>query len=209
MRTDLQIKICGLREAENIRSVADLRPHFLGFIFYPGSDRYVGDDFSMPAIDPGIEKVGVFVNARMPEVLKRIGDFQLDCVQLHGDERPEYCRNLRLVWPSIKIIKALPIGEVADLQPAAAYEGLVDLLLWDTKGPKRGGSGLAFDWSVLNAYTGATPFLLAGGIGPASSSDLRAFDHPRWAGIDLNSRFELEPGIKDISSLKTFLSEIK
>ena len=197
------IKICGMREAENIREVEGLQIDLMGFIFWPKSSRYVSQ---RPAyLTTRCKRVGVFVNEDLEQVRRIADDYALDFVQLHGQESPEYVASLG----GIRLIKAFSIATVDDFAQTVAYEGLVDYFLFDTKAQLPGGSGRQFDWSVLSAYHGSTPFLLSGGICPDDAARIKAIRHPRCAGIDLNSRFELSPGLKDINKLKEFVKKIR
>ena len=196
------IKVCGMREAENIREVTKLGIDWLGMIFWPKSKRYVAEP---PSYLPSqVKKVGVFVDASLEDIRQHIMDYDLDIIQLHGHESPEYVRALD---PEI-IIKAFNIATAEDLAQTKPYEGIVDYFLFDTKAQLPGGSGEQFDWSVLSHYEGATPFLLSGGIGPDDAERIKAFHHPRCIGIDLNSRFELAPGLKDVNLLREFIKSI-
>ena len=194
-----------MRDADNIRAVDGLPVDMMGFIFYPKSSRYVSE---RPEYLPQkCKRVGVFVDATLEGIRQHIADYSLDIIQLHGHESTDFIRSLRsLCGDSIAIIKAFNIATAADLEATAPYEGLVDYFLFDTKGPSVGGNGEKFDWSILDAYNGDAPFLLSGGIGPDDAERIKSFHHPKCIGIDLNSRFEIEPGIKDIIKLKTFLN---
>ena len=175
---------------------------WLGFIFWPRSSRYVSE---RPAYLPQkAKRVGVFVNEDIERVKHIAGEFALDIIQLHGSESPEYAQQLR-DW---KVIKAFNIATKEDLEATKPYEGAADYFLFDTKGKSVGGNGEKFDWSVLADYVGETPFLLSGGIGPDDAARIKAFHHPRCIGIDLNSRFECSPGVKDIQKLSTFLKNV-
>lgn len=197
------IKVCGMRDSENIRQVEELHPDWLGFIFWPKSSRYVSE---YPKYMPIYAKrVGVFVDEDIETVRQTADDYALDIIQLHGHESPEYAAQLR-EW---KIVKAISVSSREDILTYKSYEGLVDYFLFDTKCQTVGGSGSKFDWSVLDGYDGRTPFLLSGGIGPDDAARLRAFHHPRCVGIDLNSRFETAPGLKDTGRLRRFLNDIK
>lgn len=213
------IKVCGMREADNIREVEALGIDMMGFIFWPKSKRYVnyGDcprDSSIAEIMGTVPviplptkcfRVGVFVDED-PGMVKRIAnDYGLDYIQLHGSESPAYIFQLG----GLHVIKAFNIATAEDLEQTKAYEGLVDYFLFDTKGKSVGGNGEKFDWSVLEAYNGSTPFLLSGGIGPDDEDRIKAFRHPKCAGIDLNSRFETALGLKDVNKLKSFLEKIQ
>lgn len=200
-------KVCGMRDAENIRAVERLGINLMGFIFWPHSSRYVSEP---PAYLPtACRRVGVFVDATIDDVRQHMTDYALDYIQLHGQESPEYIEALRTVCGNpITIIKAFNIATAADLDQTKPYEGLADLFLFDTRGKSVGGNGSKFDWTVLNDYNGTTPFILSGGIGPDDAEQLRAFHHPKCTGIDLNSRFELAPGLKDITALQKFFTEL-
>ena len=194
------VKVCGMRDADNIREVDALGIDMMGFIFWPKSSRYVSE---RPAYLPQrAQRVGVFVDEDVEQVRRTAADYALDYIQLHGAVHPAYVGQLR-EW---RIIKAFNIATVHDFAQTKPYEGLVDYFLFDAKGKSVGGNGEKFDWDVLQAYAGGTPFLLSGGIGPDDAERVKAFHHPQCVGIDLNSRFEKEPGLKDIIKLKTFLN---
>jgi len=202
------IKVCGMREAENIREVEASGVDWMGFIFWPKSSRYVSE---VPSYLPTkCKRVGVFVDASIGDVMSQTEAFGLDLIQLHGQESPSYITQLRPHLPAqIQIIKALNIATTSDLEAAKRYEGVVDYLLFDTKGKCVGGNGEKFDWSVLDDYAGSTLFLLSGGIGPDDAERVKAFHHPKCIGIDLNSKFELSPALKDATKLQSFLSSLK
>ena len=178
------VKVCGMRDAENIREVEALGIDLMGFIF--------------------CKRVGVFVDEDIESVKRIADDYVLDFIQLHGHESPEYCAQLK----GLKLIKAISVSGQDDIATYKTYEGLVDYFLFDTKCPSVGGSGQQFDWSVLSAYDGNTPFLLSGGIGPDDTERVKASHHSKCVGIDLNSRFEIAPGLKDINKLKDFLNAL-
>jgi len=193
------IKVCGMREAENIREVEALGIDMMGFIFWPKSKRYVSRRPNH--LPKRVKRVGVFVDED-PGLVKRIAhDYGLDYIQLHGSESPAYIFQLR----GLHVIKAFNIATAEDLEQTKTYEGLVDYFLFDTKGKSVGGNGEKFDWSVLEAYDGSTPFLLSGGIGPDDADRVKACRHPKCVGIDLNSRFETAPGLKDVDAIRRFL----
>ena len=209
-REALVIKVCGMREAENIRKVEALGINWMGLIFWPKSSRYVSE---MPDYLPqDVKRVGVFVNEDLDTVKKKADDYALNLIQLHGSESPDYVRALKApssINPlTSSIIKAFNIATADDFEQTKDYEGLVDYFLFDTKGPSVGGNGVQFDWDVLKDYHGKTPCLLSGGIGPDDAERIQAFHHPQCIGIDLNSRFELSPGLKDINKLKTFIQAL-
>ena len=203
----MMIKVCGMRDADNIRAAEALGIDLMGFIFWPKSSRHVSEK---PAYLPTqCRRVGVFVDAAIDNIRQHVEDYALDVIQLHGKEAPAYLQALRSLYgDSIAIIKAFNIATAEDLQKTACYEGHADYFLFDTKAQQVGGNGTKFDWTVLDSYAGKTPFLLSGGIGPDDAEQVQAFHHPLLAGIDLNSRFELAPGLKDIQQLKTFIQAL-
>ena len=205
------IKVCGMRDPENIREAEKLAIDLMGFIFWHKSSRNVSE---MPSYLPTRQKrVGVFVNADIKEVTEKAKEYALDLIQLHGKETPDYIQRLRSLCPqrgdrATAIIKALNIADTEDLAQTAQYEGIVDYFLFDTKSKLVGGNGTQFDWSVLQAYQGDTPFILSGGIGPDDAEKVKNFQHPMCAGIDLNSRFETAPALKDIQLLNHFIGRL-
>jgi len=216
MTHDRFIKVCGMRDASNIRAVEHLldsslhqerlgRVPLMGFIFWPKSSRCVSE---RPAYLPTLcKRVGVFVDASIEEIRQKVQEYDLNIIQLHGSESPASIRQLRSVCgDSIATIKAFNIATADDFAQTEAYEGIVDYFLFDTKGKSVGGNGEKFNWSVLASYTGNTPFLLSGGIGPDDAELVKAFQHPKCLGIDLNSRFEIAPALKDVAALRRFLT---
>lgn len=196
-----------MREAENIREVEQLGVSWLGFIFHPGSPRFVNEvPFYLP--EP-TKRVGVFVNERSEVIMERVREYGLSLIQLHGNESPSLCQSLREA--GLKVIKAFSIESHKPFPSDAVhrYEGKCDYFLFDTKTAMHGGSGRKFDWQVLDAYHGETPFLLSGGISPEDTKAIGSFSHPKWVGIDLNSRFETSPGIKEISLLRGFIERVR
>lgn len=201
------IKVCGMRDADNIRAVEQLNIDYMGFIFWPKSSRFVSE---RPAYLPtNCKCVGVFVNETIEQVSHISDEYSLDYIQLHGNESPAFIQELKAKSQKPRsIIKAFNIAVPTDFEQTKAYEGIADMFLFDTKGKSVGGNGEKFDWNVLKAYKGETPFLLSGGIGPDDASCIKTFHHPQCIGIDLNSRFETAPGLKDISKLKTFINSL-
>lgn len=198
------IKICGMRDAANIRDVERLGADMMGFIFYPRSPRYV--EFP-PEYMPRLGKrVGVFVNANLDEMLYKARAYGLDYIQLHGDESPETC--LAIKRSGRGVIRAISIATADDMRRAEEYP-MADYMLFDTRTALRGGSGRRFSWDLLSGYRGSVPFLLSGGIGPDALADVLAFRHPMFAGIDLNSAFETAPAVKDVAKLEKFIKQIR
>ncbi len=204
----MKIKVCGMKYKENIESVAALEPDYLGFIFYDRSKRNF--DGHIPDIDQKIKKAGVFVNASKLFVNAMILKHDLDAVQLHGDESVSYCLSLRAdnVY-GFEIIKAFSISEKFDFKILEAYMPACDYFLFDTKGKERGGNGTLFDWKLLKQYELSKPFFLSGGIGPAETGQIAEFLNSTLASncyaIDVNSKFESEPGMKNVLELKNFI----
>ena len=217
-----------MRDADNIRAVAALDIDFLGFIFYPKSPRYAQKAVPETELMTNTatasrrndmvmrkpQRVGVFVDETPQAIIAHIHNDQLDYVQLHGHELPEMIDHLKRAvisdnHHSLKVIKAFSISKPDDLLQTKAYEGVADLFLFDTPTESYGGSGKKFDWQMLQAYDGHTPFLLSGGIGPEDIDRIRTFEHPQCIGIDLNSRFETAPGIKDVEALRRFTENLR
>lgn len=206
------VKVCGMRDLDNIRSVITTGADWVGFIFYPRSSRYVGQERevlkdNLQHAGKRIKKVGVFVDATEEQILELVDVCGLDFVQLHGNESPDMCYSLQK--RGIALIKALPVATADDLTNTQPYEGRVDYFLFDTKTENYGGSGQLFDWNLLSAYQGETPFLLSGGLSSACLPQLLAFHHPCLAGIDLNSGFEVAPARKDADLLHQFITNYK
>ena len=205
------IKVCGMRNPANIEKVAGLKPDLMGFIFYPKSKRYI-DKIEPTMINnkllDKIKKTGVFVNALVGEVFLQVDTYQLNYVQLHGNEAPEYCEEIKSM--NMPVIKAFNLDEAFDFSVLKNYQPFVDYFLFDTKVDNLpGGSGKKFNWGVLEKYKLNTPFLLSGGIGPGDAEKIAEVQHPQLAGVDINSKFETEPAMKDVEKLKTFIEEIR
>lgn len=203
MEKNLKIKICGLNDYNNIQEVIQLQPDFVGFIFYPLSKR----NFSLnilPLIPKEVKKVGVFVDAHLEEIIKKVKMYHLDFVQLHGQESPEFCKQLKN--KGIEIIKAFGINKNFDFQLIKSYEPYCAYFLLDAE---TGGSGKTFDWNLLEKYKSQKPFLLAGGISLENLIEVLNLNHPQLLGLDWNSHWEIQPGIKNISLLKQGFQNIK
>ena len=213
----MKLKVCGLREPDNIAAINGIDGvDYLGFIFYSASPRFAGQ----PELGEWLtanedlfhrtEKFGVFVNAEVDYLLNTVHDFQLDWVQLHGDESPGYCRELKLLWSvntlrKARICKAFRITPDFDFGQTAAYADSCELFVFDTGGHSQpGGTGEQWDWSKLKEYTYPVPFLLSGGIGPGDGARVRGVNHPQLAGVDVNSGFEEEPGVKEVETVRGF-----
>lgn len=211
-----------MRDADNIRDISALGVDMIGLIFYPPSPRYVQQFSSGAGIIPDYApdmgktplRVGVFVDDMPQNIVTRVYNYKLDYIQLHGNEPRETLENLRAtidpdIKPKVKIIKAISVSSAEDIKKYKEYVGVADLFLFDTKCKTVGGSGEQFDWQVLEQYDGETPFLLSGGIGPDDAERVKSFHHPQCIGIDLNSKFEIEPALKDVEKLKDFLEKLR
>lgn len=215
LRGEALIKVCGMREAQNIRDVAALDIDMMGFNFWPKSKRYVVPwTINFSEIPERIKRVGLFVDEMPQTILTYVHDYSLDYVQLHGSEKPELIANLRNTLANgtahdIKFIKAFGISTEEDLKQTHAYDGVADLFIFDYKSPGKGGSGKHFDWTVLSNYHGSTPFLLSGGIGPDDAEAVKAFHHPMYVGVDVNSKFESALALKDVDKLRCFVIALR
>jgi phosphoribosylanthranilate isomerase len=211
----MKLKVCGMKH--NIAEVAGLLPDYLGFIFWENSPRYFEGE--LPPLPGSIHKVGVFVDAPVEIIEKKIRQYGLQAVQLHGSESPEFCLKLRNSLaspangtPPLEIIKVFSLKDQFDFDVLAPYEEVCDYFLFDSKGPLPGGNGYAFDWELLSGYPSSKPFFLSGGIGPENLHQLKTFlGRPEAAfchSLDVNSRFEKIPGKKDPGKLKEFIKEL-
>ncbi|MBS7237076.1 MAG: phosphoribosylanthranilate isomerase [Bacteroidaceae bacterium] len=198
------VKVCGMRDSENIRAIEQTKADLMGFIFHPKSPRFVA---SLPEYMPKKQKrVGVFVNASLEQILAKAQKFSLEYIQLHGDEPPAFCSELKN--RGLKVIRAQRIANTDDIIRAESYN-MADLMIFDTKTELYGGSGKKFNWQLLENYKGCVPFLLSGGIRSDTFEEIKAFFHPQFAGIDLNSGFEISPALKDVGKLNNFIEKIK
>lgn len=203
-----KLKICGMREAANIAAVAELQPDYLGFIFYPQSPRYISEVSAelIKYVPPSIKTTGVFVNEELEKVIALVIKYNLKAVQLHGQEDVAFCAAVRETGATV--IKAFGLAEDFDFTSLEAYLPVVDYFLFDTQTPVHGGSGKTFDWTLLNNYTYDKPYFLSGGIGLEQAAVLKEITDQRLYAIDVNSRFEQAPGLKDVAQLKEFIKEM-
>ena len=196
----MKLKVCGMREVKNIKSVLALKPDLMGFIFYPKSKRFV-DALSLRDIDFGTtQKVGVFVNEKLDSLTEKVKKFDLDYVQLHGDESPSYLAAVKYL--GVKVIKVFRILDQLPIDQILAFEQEADYFLYDTLSLEYGGSGKNFQWNILNESPSSKPFWLSGGVSIESLKALGLIDHPGLTGIDVNSKFEDQPGMKNIELLR-------
>ncbi|WP_143961566.1 phosphoribosylanthranilate isomerase [Litoribacter populi] len=206
------IKVCGLRDIENVNSLLEnCSPDLLGMIFYSKSPRFIGDTVHKNNLfsSHAQKRIGVFVDSPFSEILKKVQEFELDGVQLHGNEGADFVKNIKEAL-DVTVIKVFRIGKTLDLEVLRPFEGLAEYFLFDTETSSFGGSGERFDWQLLEGYDLQTPYLLSGGISAEDAEELVDFQkrNPKMAGIDINSRFELEPGIKDVDMVKTFMEKL-
>jgi len=204
MTKNMKLKVCGMKYQDNIEAVANLQPDFLGFIFHEQSPRYF--EGVIPDLPKSIHRVGVFVDKTVEFIANQIEKHKLSAIQLHGHESPEMCRILKST--NAKVIKVFSIKDTFDFSVLAPYEEVCDYYLFDTKGKFPGGNGYTFDWNVLNKYPSAKPFFLSGGIGLDQVEVLKRFQESNASkycyAIDINSKFEIEAGLKNIEELGTF-----
>ncbi len=197
----MQIKICGLKHRDNIEAVIALKPDYVGFICYAPSPRFAGglDRETLAVVPEIIAKTAVFVNETAETIHQLIDKYHFDAIQLHGNEDPEFCAGF---LGDVAVLKAFGIDQDFDFERLNQYADSVDFFLFDTKTDKHGGSGKSFDWSLLNKYKLNVPFFLSGGLSLDNLEEMKLIKHPQFHGVDLNSRFEIEPGLKDIEKLK-------
>jgi phosphoribosylanthranilate isomerase len=189
-----KLKICGMKYPDNIVEVSQLLPDYLGFIFYEKSSRFF--DGEIPEIPKSIKKVGVFVDATLEEIISKIKKYDLNAVQLHGNETPEFCKNIK--QENIEIIKVFSVNDDFDFEVVKPFGAVSDYFLFDTKGKLPGGNGITFNWQILEKYNSIKPFFLSGGIGIEDIEKIKQMNLPIYA-IDVNSKFEIEPGLKNIN----------
>ena len=207
----LFIKVCGMRDALNIEKIAALSPRYMGFIFAPNSSRYVGEAFSSGitrSLREGITSVGVFQDQELATVVETLREYALGAAQLHGEEDARYLQALRRELPRVSLIKAVSVSTGLDLKKLEDVADSVDLFVFDNG---RGGTGEAFDWDALRDYSGDVPFLLAGGIGLSNLETALASARrcDRCVGLDINSKFEVRPGLKDETQVEELLRRVR
>ncbi len=207
----MQVKVCGMREPENIQKlVQEVGPDLMGMIFYTKSSRYAGGKEGKEYAAVPIAKVGVFVNAGLQDVLQKVEDYGLSYVQLHGDEDLEFVKTLYKKSPA-KIIKVFRVDDKVNWKTLEQFEPFIDYFLFDTQTKMYGGSGKKFDWALLEKYPLKKKFLLSGGIDEGSSPQIQALAAkvPQLAGVDINSKFEIAPGLKDIEKIRQFVEALR
>lgn len=207
MLSGVRVKVCGMREAENIREVAALHPDYMGFIFYEKSPRYVGPEFELPGdFATTISRVGVFVNHNAAFIREKVARHRLNYVQLHGDESVMFCESLKL--EGIGVIKVFRVDEAFDFNETIPFEGVSDFFLFDTKGKHYGGNAYPFNWHLLSRYNQSVPFFLSGGIqlgNVGAVADLSLFN---MHALDINSGVEDRPGFKNVNKLSAIINQL-
>ncbi len=204
------VKVCGMTDIDNLQAIAKAKPDYFGFIFYEKSPRFITIE-TLPDFK-SIDKIGVFVNASYDFITENQKQYQLDGVQLHGDEDISYVKALKEKLPQdFKIFKAISVENASDFKAISSYENYVDMIVLDTKTKLKGGSGEQFDWDLLDYYKAEIPFLLSGGISAEDINNLIQVEkkHTKMIGVDINSRFELKAGLKDVDKVNTFVNTLK
>lgn len=206
------VKVCGLKLTEDLAATAAAGADCVGMIFFPPSARYAAGHVDPQILElfarsyPNLKRVGVFVDADEDDVRITAEKYNLNTLQFHGEESPEYCSSFR---EKFTVLKAISIATEEDFEKCEPFDAACDYFLFDTAGPLYGGNGFGWDWSLLSHYTGNTPFLVSGGIGPNDILKVGAIRHPQFAGIDINSGFEKYPGVKNTEAIKSFIRIIK
>lgn len=206
----MKIKVCGMRDSQNIKDLLSLKPDYMGFIFYEKSPRNaegVLDVEVLNAFPEETEKVGVFVNASMDIIKEQIDLYGLDMLQLHGDESPEFVAEAKSL--GVKVMKVFGVDNAFDFAALTPYKKLVDFFLFDTKSKQRGGTGIQFNWDILKAYDQEVPFFLSGGISNENINELDDLKGLNIHAIDVNSKYEIESALKDIEKIKGLRAELE
>ncbi|WP_275111360.1 bifunctional phosphoribosylanthranilate isomerase/tryptophan synthase subunit beta [Paralabilibaculum antarcticum] len=210
MTEHLKIKVCGLRDKDNLKELMELPLDYMGFIYYSKSARFVGDDFDadiLKSIPSDIRKVGVFVNESVEKILLLAEKYRLDVIQLHGDETPNVCKTIK--DSGLEVFKAFQLNESFQFEQLESYHKKCDYFLFDTKSESYGGSGKKFNWQILEKYKGETAFFLSGGIGIDDVEAVKEFQHPKLIGVDVNSGFEESPAVKKVGLVKEFVKSVR
>jgi phosphoribosylanthranilate isomerase len=204
----IKVKVCGMRDKMNILRMTETQPDYMGFIFYPQSARYIGTDRSViNQVTAGIKRVGVFVNEDPQKIVKTADVCQLDLIQLHGNESVQTCREIKSA--GFQVIKSFALDEKFDFSVLIPYLAVCDYFLFDRKSELYGGTGQKFNWDLISGYPYQTPFFLSGGISLSDASRINDIKHRALHAVDINSRFETEPGLKDVEKVKEFIDEIR
>lgn len=203
----MHVKVCGMNDIDNLKAIAAFQPDYFGFIFYEKSPRAFTLQ-NLPELQ-NIKKVGVFVNAKADFILEIQKRLKLNIIQLHGSESKTDITDLKTkLSGEVQMFKALSIETAKDFEKTEMYDNLIDTFILDTKTPLKGGSGKKFNWQLLENYNAQSPFLLSGGIGPEDAKTIKDVyqRHPKMIGVDINSRFEIKPGLKSVQDINTFIT---
>jgi len=203
------IKVCGIKSEDNLAALSSLPVDMVGLNFYKPSPRYVGPEVVPQWYDvlpDEVSRVGVFVNESMDDIMDIADEYRLDYVQLHGDEDVSFCNEAAAQLPIIKVVR---VGSHIDWSQIERYAEVAEYILFDTDSKAYGGSGHKFDWSLLADYPLSTPYLIGGGVGPEDTNLLQSHSHTKFIGVDINSRFEIEPAVKNIELIKKFAYDLK
>ena len=205
---DLKLKVCGMREEENLQElIGTVSPNFVGFIFYPKSPRYVScSKISEAVTNSNVQKVGVFVKSGVEEILSKAKSYNLDFIQLHGGEDLQTAKKLKS--EGLGVIKVFSVNDDLPLDEMKSFESTCDYFLLDTKTKNYGGSGSKFDWDILKDYSFKIPFILSGGIGPEDIESIKTIQSNKLFGLDINSRFEVKPALKDLNQIEEFKNQL-
>ncbi len=201
----IKIKICGMRDLQNIEKIARLSPDFMGFIFYEKSPRNV--THTLPKISQSVQKVGVFVNADLNFIREKIKNYHLQVVQLHGKETPQFCNEIQKL--GVKVWKVFNVDNHFNFDRVKPYVSCCEYFVFDAKGKAYGGNGIKFNWDNLKKYTEKIPFLLSGGVSLQDIETLKYFRHAQMVGVDVNSKFEISPAVKDRYKLEIFIRKLR
>ena len=205
----MKLKVCGMKYPENTMDVIRNSPDFIGFIFYPRSPRYMAETLQpgfVRNIPASIKKVGVFVNETLQVISSTVNDYDLDLVQLHGDESPGFCEKIRKT--GVGVIKVFHVGEAMDWESLRVYQPFTDFFLFDTKSKHYGGTGKSFNWEILKDYNLETPYFLSGGVSLENIGHIKTLLNKLPVALDVNSRFETKPGFKDTALLKKLTGKL-
>ena len=202
----MRVKVCGMRDKENISQVLELEPDYMGFIFYERSKRYV-NDLKIDDLDFGqTKRVGVFVNPDSTDVINKKEKYQLDLIQLHGDEDVNYCKDLN--ENGLDIMKVFHVDQDFDMSYINVYKPFCKFFMFDTTSEDYGGTGQPFNWSILKEYDNEIPLFLSGGIGLDNINEIDQLSYLNIHAIDVNSKIEMEPGIKDVEKIRELISVV-
>jgi phosphoribosylanthranilate isomerase len=206
----MKIKVCGMVQESNITDLIQLDINYIGFIFYPKSVRQITHNLELIGLDllpSNLKKIGVFVNQSLELICEKNEVFHFDLIQLHGDESVEFCQQLKAKIP-VQVIKAFQIDQDFDFNSPVPFVKFVDYFLFDTASENYGGTGQSFDWKLLEKYDLEKPFFLSGGINDGNLEKIKTFNHTQFHAIDINSKFEIAPGLKDITRIKNFITKL-